>query len=231
LREELRRVRQYELMTIFSPDVPEDDLQGAIQRVGDIISTAGGTVTLINRESPWGRRRLSYPIRHGGRDVRDGFYVLYYVDLDTQNVAEIERDLKLMDSVMRYLVTQQLAEPMIPESERVAAEEAAAGADAASAEAAADSTGEAEVARADAAEAEVVPAGAAEAEQTTPDAAEAEETTQEVGPTDSAAAAEATTSSDTSESTTSGDATDDSASSEATDDTAAVSGDDTGNES
>jgi small subunit ribosomal protein S6 len=116
LREELRRVRQYELMTIFSPEVPEEALQIDIDRVGELVSQAGGTVTLLNRESPWGRRRLSYPIRHHSRDVRDGIYVLYYVDLDAQNVVEVERDLKLMDNLMRYLVTQQVAEPMIPES-------------------------------------------------------------------------------------------------------------------
>jgi small subunit ribosomal protein S6 len=122
LREDLRRVRQYELMTIFSPEVPEEALQIDIDRVGELVSQAGGTVTLLNRESPWGRRRLSYPIRHHSRDVRDGIYVLYYMDLDAQNVVEVERDLKLMDNLMRYLVTQQVAEPMIPESMKPAEE-------------------------------------------------------------------------------------------------------------
>ncbi|MCC6790312.1 MAG: 30S ribosomal protein S6 [Thermomicrobiales bacterium] len=116
MRDDISRVRQYELMAIFSPEVPEEDLQGQIDRVGEIVGQAGGTVTLINRESPWGRRRLSYPIRHNSRDVRDGYYVLYYADIDTQSVTEIERDLKLTTSLMRYLITQQVAEQMIPES-------------------------------------------------------------------------------------------------------------------
>ena len=117
LRDDIRRVRQYELMTIFAPDLPEEDLQAVIERVEEIIKAAGGSVSLINRESPWGRRRLAYPIRHGGRDVRDGYYALYYADIDTQGVAPIERDLKLMDSLMRYLVTLQVAEQMVPQSE------------------------------------------------------------------------------------------------------------------
>lgn len=124
------RVRQYELMTIISPDVAEEDLQSTIEHITSIVETAGGTVTLINREAPWGRRRLAYPIRHTSRDVRDGFYVLFYVEVDAAKVIEIERDIKLTDSIMRYLVTQQVAPAMIPVSELEAAAAAQAAADA-----------------------------------------------------------------------------------------------------
>jgi small subunit ribosomal protein S6 len=126
LRDDIQRVRKYELMTIFVPELPEEELQAAITRVSDILTGAEGTVSIINREAPWGRRRLAYPIRHGSRDVRDGFYALYYVELDSQSVLEVERDLKLMDNLMRYLITQQVAEAMIPQSEADEAEERAA---------------------------------------------------------------------------------------------------------
>jgi small subunit ribosomal protein S6 len=126
LRDDIRRVRKYELMTIFVPELPEEELQAAITRVSDILTGAEGTVSIINREAPWGRRRLAYPIRHGSRDVRDGFYALYYVELDSQSVLEVERDLKLMDNLMRYLITQQVAEAMIPQSEADEAEDRAA---------------------------------------------------------------------------------------------------------
>ncbi len=130
MRLELPRVRQYELMTIFSPEVSEEDLVGAIEHVTNIVAEAGGTVTLINRESPWGRRRLAYPIRYNSRDVRDGFYVLYYLDIDASKVIEVERDLKLTETIMRYMVTQQVAPQMIPASELEAAAAAIAAADA-----------------------------------------------------------------------------------------------------
>jgi small subunit ribosomal protein S6 len=126
LRDDIRRVRKYELMTIFVPELPEEELQAAITRVSDILTGAEGTVSIINREAPWGRRRLAYPIRHGSRDVRDGFYALYYVELDSQSVLEVERDLKLMDNLMRYLITLQVAEAMIPQSEADEAEDRAA---------------------------------------------------------------------------------------------------------
>lgn len=126
MRDDIRRVRKYELMAIFVPELPEDELQAAVTRVSDILTGAGGSVSIINREAPWGRRRLAYPIRHASRDVRDGFYVLYYAELDSQSVADVERDLKLTDNLMRYLITQQVAEAMIPQSEADEAEERAA---------------------------------------------------------------------------------------------------------
>lgn len=166
MRDDVRRVRQYELMTIFSPDIPEESIQEEINRVGEIVSGAGGTVTLVNRESPWGRRRLAYPIRHGGRDVRDGYYVLQYLEVDSQAVAEIERDLKLMDNLMRYLLTQQVAEPMLPQSELDAAEEAAA-----AEAAAAGATGEAAPAEGEAPAAAEAPATAGSADEAATEAA------------------------------------------------------------
>src|SRR3982751_4271037 len=77
LRETTRVPRSYELMIIVAPDVPEDELSPVVDRVGGFISSAGGSVSATLRDSPWGRRRLAYAIRHGGRDVRDGYYTVF----------------------------------------------------------------------------------------------------------------------------------------------------------
>ncbi|MGH2550329.1 MAG: 30S ribosomal protein S6, partial [Thermomicrobiales bacterium] len=77
-------MRPYELMTILAPDVPEDELTPAIDTIASYITRFDGTITAINRESPWGRRRLSYPIRYQSRDVRDGFYVLWYFEAEPE---------------------------------------------------------------------------------------------------------------------------------------------------
>jgi small subunit ribosomal protein S6 len=116
LRSDAQRAREYEMLTIFAPDIPEENLTGAIERVSEIIATSGGTVTSVIRESPWGRRRLAYPIRHEGRDVRDGIYALYYFELDASKVVEIERDLKLTTNILRFMVTHQIAIPPQPET-------------------------------------------------------------------------------------------------------------------
>ena len=92
-------------MAVFSPDVTEDELPGAIERVGGYIQGVGGTIVSTNQESPWGRRRLAYPIRYQGRDVRDGYYVLFFFDAASSQIAEIEREIRLNDKLIRHNLT------------------------------------------------------------------------------------------------------------------------------
>jgi small subunit ribosomal protein S6 len=99
-------------MTVFSPDLPEEEIQGTIDRVVGYITTASGEMGDVSRDSPWGRRRLAYAIRHGGRDVRDGFYTLYHFQIAPHRVDDVERELKLNDRVMRYLLTQYTPKPV-----------------------------------------------------------------------------------------------------------------------
>lgn len=108
------RVRSYELMVIFHPEVEEEALGGLIEQVQTYITDADGTVTVLNRESPWGRRRLAYPIRHESRDLRDGIYALYYFDTESTRTAEIEREIKLNTRIIRYMLIQQSTPTMEP---------------------------------------------------------------------------------------------------------------------
>jgi len=109
-------------MIIVAPDVSEDELPGVIDRVGGFITTAGGSLTATLRESPWGRRRLAYAIRHGGRDVRDGFYTVYHFDAPPSAITDIERELLLTDQVIRFLVTHFTPQPVIEQPAEVATE-------------------------------------------------------------------------------------------------------------
>jgi small subunit ribosomal protein S6 len=117
---EYKRFRDYELMVILHPELSEEDVATEADRVQEYLSSADATVTHVNRDAPWGRRRLAYPIRHGGRDLRDGIYVLYYFNAETGRIEDMEREIKLNDRIIRYLLTQQIApiaEPEAPESE------------------------------------------------------------------------------------------------------------------
>ena len=174
MRNLTRAPRTYELMTIIHPEVPEDELGAALDRVASYVTGAGGTVNEVLRESPWGRRRLAYPIRHNSRDVRDGFYTVYHFDLAPAKIDDVERELKLNTQVIRYLITTWAPKPLDPrevEQAEIEAEDAAAAAYAAAKAAAARAAEEA--ARA-AARAEADAAKAAEtAEAEAPAAVEA----------------------------------------------------------
>jgi small subunit ribosomal protein S6 len=79
------------------PDLDDGDLQGTVENVSTVIDRNGGQVT---KTDPWGVRRLAYPIQ----DVREGLYVYMDVEAEPEAIAPIERDLHMMDSVMRHLI-------------------------------------------------------------------------------------------------------------------------------
>lgn len=99
-------MRRYEMLTIFSPHLSDEDLNGTIEQATGYITAGGGAVTQTIRDSPWGRRRLAYTIRHNGQDLRDGYYVLFYFDAEPRRIADLERSLQLNDRVVRHMVVK-----------------------------------------------------------------------------------------------------------------------------
>lgn len=99
-----REPRAYELVAIFIPELADDDLTNQIQKISSHITGATGAIKETLIDSPWGRRRLAYSVRHNGQDYRDGYYVVVHFDLEPNRMTEIERELKLDVNVMRYLL-------------------------------------------------------------------------------------------------------------------------------
>jgi small subunit ribosomal protein S6 len=126
------RRRDYELLFIVSPlRSSEDEIANTINRVRQSIAGAGGEVTDVDQSPPWGRRKFAYPIREyaegeaSRRPFNEGIYVLCHFNLASTRIPEVERALKLNDSVLRYLLT--LVDPRTLSKGRPVA--AAAGAD------------------------------------------------------------------------------------------------------
>lgn len=99
-----RPARDYEMMTILLPDMADEDTQAALDKVRGYITDVNGAITEANTESPWGRRRLAYAIRHEGVDYRDGYYVLIRFSAQPTVITDIEREMKLDTNVIRYLL-------------------------------------------------------------------------------------------------------------------------------
>jgi small subunit ribosomal protein S6 len=106
------RRRDYELMFIISPlRSSEEDINTSIGRVHQAITNAGGEVNTTDQGAPWGRRKFAYPIREyaegepSRRAFTEGFYVLCHFSLPAAHIPDLERSLKLNDSVLRYLLT------------------------------------------------------------------------------------------------------------------------------
>ena len=92
-------MRSYELVLIVHPDLDEDALTAVVERVTGLIERHSGKVTQLE---PWGMRRLAYPIQKQW----EGQYVLMQLELEPQGVTELERDLGLVEPVLRHLVVR-----------------------------------------------------------------------------------------------------------------------------
>jgi small subunit ribosomal protein S6 len=91
-------MRRYELMLLLRPDLEDDKLQSAVEKVTRAIVNAGGSLSKV---SPWGKRRLAYPIQH----LREASYFLIHFDIEPGAVREIERGLLISEEIVRHLVT------------------------------------------------------------------------------------------------------------------------------
>ena len=91
-------MRRYELMLLLRPDLEDDKLQAAVEKVTRAIVNGGGSLSKV---SPWGKRRLAYDIgRH-----REASYFLIHFDIEPSQVREIERGLLITEEILRHLVT------------------------------------------------------------------------------------------------------------------------------
>ena len=91
-------MRKYELVCIIQPELDENAFKGAVERIQGWISDEGGSVDKVDL---WGRRRLASQIRK----QREGQYVLLNVTLDPKSTAEIERNIRFLEPVMRHMLT------------------------------------------------------------------------------------------------------------------------------
>jgi small subunit ribosomal protein S6 len=126
-------MRDYELMVVMHPTISDEQMPGALDPIAGYIMTRGGTIQEVQMEAPWGRRRLAYPIN----DQTEGFYTLFKFQLEPSRSAEVDRDLKLNEDILRFLITRPHPEP---QARQEATPAAADGGDAAPVAPAAPST-------------------------------------------------------------------------------------------
>ncbi|MEY4583076.1 MAG: hypothetical protein RL701_7779 [Pseudomonadota bacterium] len=90
-----RRLREYETIYILESTIDPDEADRVATRLKEIITARTGHLLKIDN---WGKRKLAYPIRKSSRGV---FVFLKYLGFEDL-VAEIERNLRLLDAVVRY---------------------------------------------------------------------------------------------------------------------------------
>ena len=90
-------MRNYELAFIADPELDTQSLSDLEDKVKGWIESAGGSITNIDR---WGKKRLAYPIHKRN----EGFYTFIQIEMPPGASHEIERDLRLNEQILRFMI-------------------------------------------------------------------------------------------------------------------------------
>lgn len=111
-------MRRYESVIILDPELADEDVQNFTERYSTLLKTNGGEIIKIE---DWGFKKLAYLVNKKDR----GRYILFdFVGMPAA-IAEMERQLKITDEVMKFL-SVKLDEDVDLEAFKAASEEKAA---------------------------------------------------------------------------------------------------------
>jgi small subunit ribosomal protein S6 len=92
-------MRVYEELFILKPDSPEEEVDGFVEQIKQVITSGKGTVDKVDK---WGVRKLAYRVQK----FNEGLYVLVQFSSSPELVKEVERRLRVTDSVMKFITVR-----------------------------------------------------------------------------------------------------------------------------
>ena len=95
-------MNKYEFAVVVNAKIEDEARLATIEKVKEYITRFGGTITNVD---DWGKKRLAYEIQK----MREGFYYFIQFDAEATAPAEIERHVRIMENVIRYLCVKQEA--------------------------------------------------------------------------------------------------------------------------
>jgi len=92
-------LRPYEILVILNAALTDEESAALLTQLGETVKGLGAEITKVEN---WGKRRLAYDINK----QREGTYAVIEVSAEPAMIKEFERQLKLNESVLRFLSTQ-----------------------------------------------------------------------------------------------------------------------------
>ena len=96
-------MNRYEVLYILASKLEDAARDAEIERFSKLVADNGGEVESVQKTAPWGLKKFAYEIDF----KKDGFYVLMTFASKPELPAELERRMKIADSVVRYKVTRK----------------------------------------------------------------------------------------------------------------------------
>ena len=96
-------MNKYELVLVVNAKIEDDARAAVVEKAKAYVTRFGGTVTEVE---DWGKKRLAYEIQH----MKEGFYYFIQFEAEATCPAELEKRVRIMENVLRYLVVRKDAE-------------------------------------------------------------------------------------------------------------------------
>ena len=96
-------MNKYELVLVVNAKIEDDARAAVVEKAKAYVTRFGGTVTEVE---DWGKKKLAYEIQH----MKEGFYYFIQFDADATVPAEVEKRVRIMDNVIRFLCVRRDAE-------------------------------------------------------------------------------------------------------------------------
>ncbi len=93
-------MNKYEAMYIIHPNVEDEARTALVERFSTLVVSGGGNVEKIE---DWGKRKLAYEIQ----DMTEGHYVLMHFEANSELPRELERNFKINEPIIRYLIVRK----------------------------------------------------------------------------------------------------------------------------
>lgn len=95
-------MNKYELTLVVNAKIEDEVREAVVEKAKGYIARYNGTVTEVEE---WGKKKLAYEIQK----MTEGFYYFIHFDSDADCPAEVERHVRIMDNVLRYLIVKKEA--------------------------------------------------------------------------------------------------------------------------
>lgn len=91
-------MNKYESVIIINPSVEEEGMKVLIQKFTDLINKNGK----VEKVDELGKKKLAYEVKKN----KEGYYVVFYFEAEPQSIAELERNYRITDEVIKFIVVR-----------------------------------------------------------------------------------------------------------------------------
>ena len=91
-------MNKYESVIIINPSADEDKVKSLIDKFSDLINKQGKVTKVDNM----GKRKLAYEVKKN----KEGIYVVFYFEAEPTLIAELERNYRITDEVIKFIVVK-----------------------------------------------------------------------------------------------------------------------------